>query len=422
MKKAETVVEVWPLGRLRPYANNPRVNDGAVPAVAASIREFGFLVPIVATPDGTILAGHTRLKAAHSLGLAEVPVLVARDLDDAKARAFRLADNKTGELAEWDLKALDEELAALGDLDMTQFGFEVEPVVTEGQTDEDAEVEVAEDEAPVSEGGRVYRLGAHLLYCGSCSDGTLKRLAKDFGKAIVCFTDPPYGVSIGTHTQDLKREAGTGTVHRDIVGDTLRGKELEDMLADCFHGMMAACDEKCSYYICAPSADDLTEVFLRAMRRAGLPLRHQIIWDKGQATFSMGRLDYDYQHEPIHYTWTSHEVIHYTWNLKHRKSSKSAECTTSVWRFPKTKKNDLHPTMKPVELYVQGYANSSEAGEVVLEPFGGSGTAFIAAEKVGRRCLGSEIDQHYCDVIRKRWAEFVHGVGCDWVALTPEEA
>ena len=420
--KREPIVETWPLERLRPYANNPRLNDGAVPAVAASIREFGFLVPIVATPDGTILAGHTRLKAAQSLGLAEVPVLVARDLDDAKARAFRLADNKTGELAEWDLKALDEELAALGDLDMTQFGFEVEPVVTEGQTDEDAEVEVAEDEAPVSEGGRVYRLGAHLLYCGSCSDGTLKRLAKDFGKAIVCFTDPPYGVSIGTHTQDLKREAGTGTVHRDIVGDTLRGKELEDMLADCFHGMMAACDEKCSYYICAPSADDLTEVFLRAMRRAGLPLRHQIIWDKGQATFSMGRLDYDYQHEPIHYTWTSHEVIHYTWNLKHRKSSKSAECTTSVWRFPKTKKNDLHPTMKPVELYVQGYANSSEAGEVVLEPFGGSGTAFIAAEKVGRRCLGSEIDQHYCDVIRKRWAEFVHGVGCDWVALTPEEA
>lgn len=423
--KTETdapLVERWPLGRLRPYANNPRVNDGAVPAVAASIREFGFLVPIVATPDGTILAGHTRLKAAQSLGLAEVPVLVARDLDDAKARAFRLADNKTGELAEWDLKALDEELAALGDLDMAQFGFEVEPVITEGQTDEDAEVEVAEDEAPVSEGGRVYRLGAHLLYCGSCSDGTLKRLAKDFGKAIVCFTDPPYGVSIGTRTQELAKLEQGRTAHRDIVGDTLRGKELEDMLADCFHGMMAACDEKCSYYICAPAADDLTEIFLRAMRRAGLPPRHQIIWDKMAPTFSMGRLDYEMQHEPIHYTWVSHEVIHYTWNLKHRKSSKSAECTTSVWRFPKTKKNDLHPTMKPVELYVQGYANSSEAGEVALEPFGGSGTAFIAAEKVGRRVLGSEIDPHNCDVIRKRWAEFVHGVGCDWVALTPEEA
>lgn len=414
------LVEVWPVSRLTPYANNPRNNDESVPKVAASIREFVFLVPIVARPDGEILAGHTRYKAALSLGLETVPVLVAVDLDDAKARAFRLADNKVGEFSKWDLGKLSDELAEL-DMDMTEFGFDVEEVVTEGMTDEDAEVELAEDEAPVSELGKVYRLGKHLLYCGSCSDGTLGRLAKSFGGAIVCFTDPPYGVSIGTHTQDLKREAGTGTVHRDIVGDTLRGSELEDMLASCFQGMMQACDEKCSYYICAPSADDLTEIFLKAMRRAGLPLRHQIIWDKGSPTFSMGRLDYDYQHEPIHYTWVSHEVVHYTWSLKHKKSSKRAECTTSVWRFPKTKKNTLHPTMKPVELYVQGYANSSDPGDVVLEPFGGSGTAYIAAEKVGRRCLGAEIDPHYCDVIRKRWAEFVHGPGCDWVALTPEE-
>ena len=403
-------VEMWTLDRLHPYANNPRKNDDAVPAVAESIATFGFKVPIVARPNGEILAGHTRFKAALRLGLKEVPVLVADDLDDMKAKAFRLADNKVAEAAEWDLGKLEEGLSELedADFDMKVFGFDVEE--KEGKTDEDNIPEADAGDAIASSLGEVYQLGNHILYCGSCADGTLKRLSESFGKAVVCVTDPPYGVSVGTKNKFLSDMDGKGgKVTTDIVNDTLGLDKLGAFLSECFTAMVEATADNCSYYIFSPAGDDFTEKFLESMKSAGLPLRHCLAWVKNSPTFSMGRLDYDYQAESIHYTWRK----------THRKNSRRGNFNSSIWFVDKPLKCDLHPTMKPVALYLNAYDNSSESGEVVLEPFGGSGTAFIAAERGGRRCLGAEIDPHYCDVIRKRWAEFVHGEGCDWKTLTP---
>ena len=403
-------VEMWTLDRLHPYANNPRRNDDAVPALAESIATFGFKVPIVARPDGEILAGHTRFKAALRLGLKEVPVLVADDLDDMKAKAFRLADNKVSEAAEWDLSKLEEELVELqdADFDMEVFGFD--PIEEEGETDEDAVPESGEDEPTVSVAGEVYRLGEHLLYCGSCADGTLAKLTEEFGKAICVVTDPPYGVSVGTKNKRINEASGKGErIEQDIANDTLKGDELATFLGECFAAITEAVDDEASFYIFSPAGDDLTAIFHNGMRAAGLPLRHCIVWSKNHTTFSLGRLDYDYQCESIHYTWRG----------THRRSSRRGDFNSSVWHVDKPLHSNLHPTMKPVALYINAYLNSSEKGEVVLEPFGGSGTAYIAAEKTGRKCIGSEIDPHYCDVIRRRWAEFVHGEGCDWQTLTP---
>ena len=150
------------------------------------------------------------------------------------------------------------------------------------------------------------------------------------------------------------------------------------------------------------------DLMMMMMKDAGLPVRHVLMWRKNAPTFSVGRLDYDYQHEPILYTWTdSHHNF------------RGGQYRSTVWDFPKPRASRLHPTMKPIKLVARFIINSSRPGDIVLDPFGGSGSTLIACEQLGRRCRMMEIDPHYCDVIRRRWAEYVHGAGCDWEALTP---
>lgn len=395
------IVELWPLARLKPYANNPRANDAAVPAVAASIREFGFLVPIVATPDGEILAGHTRLKAALSLGLGEAPVLVARDLDEAKARAFRLADNKTAELAEWDLKALDAELDGLGDLYMAQFGFEPKDEPAEGETEADDAPGVEVDEPPRSEPGARYALGEHVLICGDSTDARTAARLMGGNKAALLLTDPPY---------NLAYEGAAGT----IANDSMTEGEFLTFLTRAFKAAAGVLAPGAAFYIFHADLEELN--ILLAAKAAELRVRQCLVWVKNHLV--LGRKDYQVRHEPCLYGW-AHDTALYGWKAgaPHRWFADRRQ--TTVLEFPKPAKSAEHPTMKPVALLEALLHNSSARGDLVLDPFGGSGSTLIACERMGRRARLAELEPRFCDVIRRRWAEHVHGAGCDWEALTP---
>lgn len=393
--KAETkpLVAMWPVSRLKPYARNPRENEASVPKVAASIREFGFLVPIVARPDGEVLSGHTRLKAALSLGLETVPVLVAGDLDDAKARAFRLADNKVGESSQWDLAALDAELSALGDFDMAQFGFgEEADEPEEGETEADDAPGVEVDEAPISVPGAVYALGEHRLICGDSTDpGTVARLLGG-ERADLLVTDPPYNVDY---------EGGAGKIQNDSMDDAA----FLAFLTRAFKSAAGALKPGAAFYIFHADFEALNT--LLAAREAGMQVRQILVWVK--ASMVLGRKDYQYRYEPCLYGWKSGAA--HRW-LGDRKQ-------TTVLEFPKPTKSADHPTMKPVALLEALLHNSSERGDLVLDTFGGSGSTLIACERMGRRARLVELEPRFCDVIRRRWAEHAHGAGCDWAALTP---
>lgn len=203
------------------------------------------------------------------------------------------------------------------------------------------------------------------------------------------FTDPPYGVSIGDKNKMLESVQTSGRITENIIGDTLSTDELYDLLLKCFSNLRSVCDESCSYYVSSPQGGEIG-LMMMMMRDAVLPVRHNLIWAKNSATFSMGRLDYDYKHEPIFYTWTK----------RHKFYGKN---DNTLLEFDKPRANKLHPTMKPVALVAHLMENSSKVGDTVMDIFGGSGTTLIAAEQLGRTCYMMELDPHYCDVIIERW-------------------
>jgi len=211
-------------------------------------------------------------------------------------------------------------------------------------------------------------------------------------EADMVFTDPPYGVAIGSKNESLNEVQKAGRCTENIAGDTMPETELYDMLRAAFENVREACREDAVYYVTSPQGGSLGLMMMMMMRDAGLPVRHVLMWKKSSATFSIGRLDYDYQHEPIFYTWT-----------KSHHNFRKGRCRTTVWDFDKPRKCDLHPTMKPVELVANAILDGTTEGMNVLDVFGGSGTTLIACEQTGRRCYMMEIAPRYCDVILKRW-------------------
>ena len=186
-----------------------------------------------------------------------------------------------------------------------------------------------------------------------------------------------------------------GQITQNIANDTLSTEELYELLKKCFINVKAVCKEDASYYVTSPQGGEIgLMMMMMMMRDAGLEVRHNLIWRKNAATFSMGRLDYDYQHEPIFYTWTK---SHHFYGEGYK---------TTVWDFDKPRKCDLHPTMKPVPLIAEAIHNSTKPGDVVIDIFGGSGSTMIACEETGRKCLMMELDPHYCDVIIDRWEAY----------------
>ena len=377
------------LEEIKPYEKNPRNNDNAVDAVAASIREFGFKVPIIIDKDNIIVAGHTRYKAAKKLGLKTVPCIKADDLTDEQVKAFRLADNKVAEQAEWDFDLLNEELETIT-MDMEQFGFDLpEDDEEETQTDiiEDDVPDVPEE--PKSKYGQVYQLGNHRLMCGdSTKKEDVDKLLNGI-KADLLFTDPPYNVSMESKSKDVLKSDN----YSHIENDDLSEDEFKMFLQSVFTNANDSLKDDSSYYVFSCQGGD-SELMMMMMRECGIRCRHQIIWVKDAPVFSMGRLDYDYKHEPLLYGWKKKHNFY-----------RNGQQDKSVWEFKRTA-NKLHPTMKPVELIVNALMNSTKKGNIVLDLFGGSGSTLMACEQTERINYSMEFDPHYVDVIIQRWENF----------------
>ena len=390
---------------IRPYERNPRHNEEAVDAVARSIREFGFRNPVILDKDNVIVAGHTRVLAAKSLGMTEVPCVVAEDLTPEQVRAFRIADNKTAEIAEWDYELLPVELRELqtDGFDLSLLGFDTTELekllsdakdeVAEGETEPDA-VPDAPD-VPASRPGEVYLLGGHRLMCGDSTSA--KDTAKLMGgaKARLYLTDPPYNVAL---------EGSNGLT---IANDDMESGEFRAFLDRAFGAAAGALEPGSVFYIF--HGDSESANFRLAAAQAGLEVHETLYWVKNALV--LGRFDYQYITESCLYGWTP--------GAAHRWFNDRSQ--TNALKFDKPRCNDVHPSMKPVEMLVYLVKNSSARGDVVLDNFGGSGSTLIACEQTGRLCRTMELDPRYCDVIRRRWAEFTHGEGCDWQALTPAE-
>lgn len=370
-----------PIKSIRPYEKNPRRNDEAVDAVAASIREFGWQQPIVVDKDGVIIAGHTRYKAAKKLKCDTVPVVVADDLTEDQVKAYRLADNKTGELAEWDTALLDEELAKLADFDMSQFGFDT-ILQEEAREAEEDDYEVNPPEEPKAKLGDIYQLGRHRLMCGDSTDAeSVYQLCQD-GQVDMLLTDPPYGVDYTGKTKDALK------IQNDATSDEM----LRDMLADAFSAANNIMKPGAVFYIW--HAILKTSAFESACQMAGWEVRQVLIWAKN--TMVMGRQDYQWKHEPCLYGWKD--------GARHLWASDRKQ--TTILNFERPTRNKEHPTMKPVKLFDYQIQNNTKGGDIVLDLFGGSGTTIVACEQNGRCARVMELDPRYVDVIIDRWEKF----------------
>ena len=384
-------LEHWPVSELVPYTKNARTHSPEqVTQIARSVHSFGFVNPILVGEDKVIVAGHGRLLAAQELGMDRVPVIVLGHLDEVQRRALVLADNKLAENAGWDEELLKLELQALDDLDfdLDIVGFSDEELdgllleEPEGNTEDDAVPEVQEH--PVSQLGDIWILGSHRVLCGSATESTDVETLMAGQLADMVFTDPPYNVDYANPEKD-----GKDKKDRRIKNDNL-GTEFHSFLLAAMTNMLAVC--KGAIYVCMSSSE--LDTLQRAYREAGGKWSTFLIWAKN--TFTLGRSDYQRQYEPILYGWK--EGSDHFWC--------GARDQGDVWFFNKPVKNDLHPTMKPVELVERAVRNSSKTKDIVLDLFGGSGSTLIACEKANRQARLTELDPKYVDVIVRRWEEY----------------
>jgi DNA modification methylase len=374
------------LSDISPYENNPRKNDEAVKYVAESIREFGFKVPIVIDRNNIIVAGHTRYKAAKKLNIKEVPCIVADDLTDEQVKAFRLADNKVAEKAEWDFELLESELDELFDFDMTVFGFEEEEEEEKPEVHED-DYEIEPLAEPKAKLGDIYKLGNHRLMCGDSTSLEDVGLLMGEDKASMGFTDPPWNVNYGA----VKDGNAQGYKPRTILNDFMGTEDFKEFMNKAFASLNFAMADGAMTYV-VMSAQEWGNMML-TLAQNNYHWSSTIIWNKDSLVLS--RKDYHTKYEPIWYGWKEGTRL---CPLEDRKQS-------DVWDIPRPKKSEEHPTMKPVELVARAITNSSKKGDVVIDLFGGSGTTLIASEQTDRCCRMMELDPKYVDVIVNRWEQ-----------------
>jgi site-specific DNA-methyltransferase (adenine-specific) len=374
---------------LIPYAKNSRTHsDAQVAQIAASIKEFGWTNPILIDGTKGIIAGHGRLMAARKLGYSKVPVIELKDMTESQKKAYVIADNQLAMNAGWDMDLLKIEVADLDKdgFDLELLGFDskmldslLAPEVTEGLTDEDAVPEVPKE--PKTKLGDVYILGEHRLMCGdSTSIEAVETLTQ--GLVDILVTDPPYNVNYEGATKDKLK----------IMNDSMDDEQFRQFLRDAFVAADAVMKQGAVFYIW--HADSEGYNFRGACRDAGWKVRQTLIWAKDSMV--MGRQDYHWKHEPCLYGWK--EGSAHLWAAD-RKQTTIIECK-------KPRVNDIHPTMKPVELMEYQILNNTKGQDVVLDLFGGSGSTLIACEKTGRKARLMELDPKYCDVIVKRWEDF----------------
>ena len=378
------------LEQLVPYARNARTHsESQVAQIAGSIAEFGFVNPVLVGGDNIIIAGHGRVMAAKKLGLQTVPTIKLDHLTENQRRALVIADNKIAENAGWDEELLRLELQNLADedFDLDLLGFddvELDDLLASLDDDEAAALDenIPEvQENPVSRTGDIWIMGEHRLLCGdSTSEADMKKLMAG-ELADMVFTDPPYNVNYGDTAKDKLRSKGGAKAGRKIMNDNL-GDDFEAFLTAACKNMLA--HTKGALYICMSSSE--LDTLQSAFRNAGGKWSTFIIWAKN--TFTLGRSDYQRQYEPILYGWKDGNDRYWC----------GARDQGDVWFYNKPQKNDLHPTMKPVDLVVRGIKNSSKTLDIVLDPFGGSGSTLIAAEHTGRQVRLIELDPKYVNV------------------------
>lgn len=374
------------IGDLIPNAKNPRkISKEKLERLQDKIQRLGFHNPVKTDENLNVLGGNQRLKALLKIAGKdlEIPVMYpTRPLTQAEKDEIVITDNISD--GEWDWEILtaewDKSLTTSWGLDWGEV-----------ETAEEEDNQITEDEVPEEietrcKRGDIWKLGNHRLMCGDSTILTDVEELMNGEKADLLFTDPPYGVSYENKTKEVLKTKN----YTKIKNDDLDINDFKDFLRGVFTSALSSLKETASYYVFSCQGGD-QEMMMMMMRECGMPCRHQLIWVKDAPVFSMGRLDYDYKHEPILYGW-----------VKKHEFKRKGEQDKSVWEYKRTE-NKLHPTMKPVELICNALKNSTSEKDVVLDLFGGSGSTLIACEQLNRNCFMMELDEHYCDVIIQRW-------------------
>lgn len=386
--KTTSEMQLVPIEKLVPYVNNARTHSPEqINKLRSSLREFGFINPVIIDRDFGVIAGHGRILAAKEEGITEVPCVFADHLTEAQKKAYIIADNRMAMDAGWDEELLRVEIEALQaeafDLSLTGFDekelsdlFKDDADVQEDDFDVDAELE----KPTFSKSGDVWTLGRHRLVCGDSTKAETFDTLMQGRKANLVVTDPPYNVNY---------EGTAGKIKNDNLAD----EKFYQFLFDAFSNIEKVMADDASIYVFHADTEGLN--FRKAFSDAGFYLSGCCIWKK--PSLVLGRSPYQWQHEPCLYGWKK--------SGKHQWYADRKQ--TTIWEFEKTKKNTDHPTMKPIPLLAYPIQNSSMSNTLILDPFGGSGSTLIACEQTDRNCYTIELDEKYCDVIVKRYIEQV---------------
>lgn len=388
MNKTTTEMQLVPLEKLVPYVNNARTHSAAqITKLRSSLREFGFINPVIIDCNYGIIAGHGRVMAAKEEGIAEVPCVFVDYLTEAQKKAYILADNRFAQDAGWDEELLKLEIESLeaADFNVALTGFdcaELEDLFRDNVRDhvkeDDFDVKAELKKPAFSKIGDLWCLGSHRLFCGDSTKAESYDLLMNGKKANLVVTDPPYNVNY---------QGSAGKIRNDNMADDA----FYQFLLDAFTQMEHTMADDASIYVFHADTEGLN--FRKAFSDAGFYLSGTCIWKK--QSLVLGRSPYQWQHEPCLFGWKK--------SGKHQWYAGRKE--TTIWEFDKPKKNSDHPTMKPVPLIAYPIMNSSMINCIVLDPFGGSGSTLIACEQTGRICHTIELDEKYCDVIVNRYHE-----------------
>lgn len=386
--KTTTEMQLVPIVKLVPYVNNARTHSPEqITKLRSSLREFGFVNPVIIDRDYGVIAGHGRILAAKDEGIKDVPCVFADHLSEAQKKAYIIADNRMAMDAGWDEELLRLEIESLQGLDFDPLltGFdekELAALFDDGMEAKEDDFDVNEElqKPAFTKSGDVWTLGRHRLVCGDSTKAETYTTLMDDIKANLVITDPPYNVNY------------EGSVGK-IKNDNMSGEKFYEFLLAAFENMESVMAADASIYVFHADTEGLN--FRRAFADAGFYLSGCCIWKK--QSLVLGRSPYQWQHEPVLYGWKK--------NGKHQWYTGRKE--TTIWEFDKPKKNGDHPTMKPIPLLAYPIGNSSMVNSVVLDPFGGSGSTLIACEQTDRICRIIELDEKFCDVIVNRYIEQV---------------
>lgn len=381
-------MERVPIGKLIPYINNARTHSPEqIKKLRASLREFGFVNPVIIDRDYNVIAGHGRIMAAKEEGITEVPCVYVDHLTEAQRKAYILADNRMALDAGWDEEMLRVEIDALKEMDFDPMlaGFDEKELAAlyagdgDGAEDDDFDLSAALEKASFVEPGDVWTVGRHRLMCGDATRPEDVQTLMGGERANLIVTDPPYGVS-------FKSASGL-----TIQNDSIKNEEFYAFLLSAFRNMMDVLEKGGAAYVFHADTEGLN--FRRAFVDAGFHLAGCCIWAKDSLV--LGRSDYQWQHEPVLYGFLQ--------NGKHPWYSDRKQ--TTIWNFAKPKRNENHPTSKPLDLLAYPICNSTQENAIVIDTFGGSGSTMMACEKTNRVCRMMELDPKYASVILRRYVE-----------------